>query len=53
MDEIEILFRALGARPFNEVYELIGKINEQVNTQLGDPGSDTPTDIPNVPEYEK
>lgn len=31
--EVELIFKALGQRPFHEVYELIGSINEQVNAQ--------------------
>ena len=36
LDELNLIFKALGDRPFNEVYELIGKLNDQVNEQLGD-----------------
>jgi hypothetical protein len=35
IDEANLIFKALGRLPFNEVYELIGKLNEQANTQLG------------------
>jgi hypothetical protein len=31
--EVELIFKALGQRPFQEVYEVIGNINEQVNAQ--------------------
>lgn len=31
--EVSLIVQALGDRPFKEVYELIGKINEQVNQQ--------------------
>lgn len=39
IDEINIIFSALGERPFKEVYELVGKINEQSNQQLQDQAS--------------
>jgi hypothetical protein len=32
--EINVLFKALGDRPFKEVYELFGKMNTQVNDYL-------------------
>ena len=32
-DEINIDLKALGSLPFNEVYDLIGKIHEQANAQ--------------------
>ena len=34
IEEINIIFNALGERPFREVFELVGKINEQSNEQL-------------------
>jgi len=34
VDEANKIFKALGNLPFNEVYELIGKLNEQANQQL-------------------
>jgi hydrogenase maturation factor len=34
IDEANKIFKALGNLPFVEVYELIGKLNEQANTQL-------------------
>ncbi|WCL82428.1 hypothetical protein PPO43_04860 [Saprospira sp. CCB-QB6] len=34
MQEINKILQALGQRPFNEVYELIGKIHEQANAQM-------------------
>jgi hypothetical protein len=40
LDEANILFRALGKLPFEEVYELIGKMNDQANRQLTDGTSD-------------
>ncbi|MEY4902283.1 MAG: hypothetical protein RLZZ292_98, partial [Bacteroidota bacterium] len=33
LEEIEIIFKALGDQPFKTVFELIGKINEQVVEQ--------------------
>jgi hypothetical protein len=32
-EEINTLLKALGNLPFNEVYELIGRIHEQANAQ--------------------
>ncbi len=34
LEEANKIFKALGKQPFNEVYELIGKLNEQANEQL-------------------
>lgn len=34
LKEANVIFKALGSRPFDEVYELIGKLNEQANNQL-------------------
>ena len=34
LKEINLILQALGKRPFEEVYELIGKINQQVNEQI-------------------
>ena len=34
LEEANKIFKALGKEPFNEVYELIGKLNEQANEQL-------------------
>jgi len=34
VDEINIIFEALGDQPFSKVFELIGKINDQANTQM-------------------
>lgn len=34
LDEINLIFKSLGERPFHEVFELIGNINEQVNQQI-------------------
>ena len=34
LEEINKIFKALGKEQFSEVYELIGILNEQVNTQL-------------------
>ncbi len=33
-EEVNVIFKALGQQPFQDVYEIIGKINEQVNAQL-------------------
>ena len=32
--ELQVIFKALGQQPFQEVYEIIGKINQQVNLQI-------------------
>lgn len=32
-EEVNIILKALGNLPFNEVYDLIGKIHEQANNQ--------------------
>lgn len=34
LEEANKIFKALGNLPFAEVYELIGKLNEQANSQL-------------------
>ena len=34
VDEVNLILRALGNLPFAEVYELVGKINNQANDQL-------------------
>ena len=34
VDEVKIIFNALASRPFHEVFEIIGKINDQANQQL-------------------
>ncbi len=34
VEEANIIFRALGKLPFEEVYEVIGKLNAQANQQL-------------------
>jgi len=34
IEEASTIFKALGKLPFAEVYELIGKLNEQANDQL-------------------
>ncbi|WP_162441252.1 hypothetical protein [Rhodocytophaga rosea] len=37
IEEASTIFKALGKLPFAEVYELIGKLNEQANEQLSQP----------------
>lgn len=32
-EEVNVILKALGNLPFNEVYDLIGKIHEQANSQ--------------------
>jgi hypothetical protein len=34
IEEVSLLFKGLGKLPFEEVYELIGSINSQVNQQV-------------------
>ncbi|NJO00786.1 MAG: hypothetical protein HC880_03035 [Bacteroidia bacterium] len=34
LEEANLIFKALGKLPFVEVYELIGKLNDQANRQL-------------------
>lgn len=36
-EEVNIVLKALGHLPFNEVFELIGKIHEQANAQRTPP----------------
>jgi hypothetical protein len=36
VDEVNIILKALGTMPFNQVYELIGSIHQQANQQLFD-----------------
>jgi len=35
-DEVNIILKALGTLPFNQVFELIGSIHEQANQQVYD-----------------
>ncbi|MDC0230669.1 hypothetical protein OAK19_01765 [Aureispira] len=32
-EEVNVILKALGLLPFNEVYDLIGKIHDQANEQ--------------------
>lgn len=34
LEEANLIFKSLGNLPFKDVYELIGKLNEQANLQL-------------------
>ncbi len=34
IEEANLIFKALGGLPFSDVYEVIGKLNEQANIQL-------------------
>ena len=34
IDEINVIIKALSERPFREVYELVGKIHAQSNSQI-------------------
>ena len=36
MKEAKLIFKALGKLPFEEVYELIGSLNAQINEQTSD-----------------
>ncbi|MCU0429386.1 MAG: hypothetical protein MUF42_05380 [Cytophagaceae bacterium] len=40
LDEANLIFKSLGKQPFETVYELIGKLNEQANDQLRKPSSE-------------
>jgi hypothetical protein len=33
-EEVNLVLKALGQMPFNQVYELIGSIHEQANAQM-------------------
>ena len=43
IDEANIIFKGLGRMPFQEVYQLIGKLNEQANRQLQGTGTAVPS----------
>ena len=34
VDDVNLILKALGSMPFNQVYELIGSIHQQANQQL-------------------
>ena len=34
IDEINVIIKALSERPFREVYELVGKVHAQSNSQI-------------------
>jgi hypothetical protein len=34
LEDANLIFKALGKLPFEQVYELIGKLNQQANEQL-------------------
>ncbi|WP_162555948.1 hypothetical protein [Reichenbachiella versicolor] len=36
IEELKVVFKALGKLPFEEVYEIIGSLNEQVNSSKQD-----------------
>jgi hypothetical protein len=36
LNEVNLIIKALSERPFREVYELVGKIHAQSNTQLSE-----------------
>jgi hypothetical protein len=42
IDEANLIFKSLGKMPFDQVYTLIGKLNEQANQQLAGNNSATP-----------
>lgn len=44
--EVNLIIKALSERPFREVYELIGKIHAQSNTQLNPNGRPLQTNRP-------
>ncbi|GAA5037923.1 hypothetical protein GCM10011506_35730 [Marivirga lumbricoides] len=37
LEDTKLIFKALGKMPFEEVYELIGNLNNQVNEQSSKP----------------
>lgn len=41
IEEANLIFSALGKLPFNQVYELIGKLNAQANAQYPLPSANT------------
>ena len=45
LEEANLIFKALGKLPFTDVYELIGKLNEQANAQLASQNDDEETEI--------
>lgn len=50
INEVNVVIKALSERPFREVYELIGKIHAQSNTQL--PNHDLQTNKTKEPKEE-
>ncbi len=34
VEEVNVIIKALGTMPFNQVYEIIGNIHQQANQQL-------------------
>lgn len=44
LEEVNLIVKALGDRPFHEVFELIGKINAQATIQLHEGESDIEND---------
>ena len=38
IDEINVILEALGQMPFQQVYNIIHKIHQQANSQLGQDG---------------
>lgn len=43
-DEVNLVLKALGSLPFNQVYEVIGKIHDQANAQVYNNASDSDDD---------
>lgn len=44
IDEANLILDALGNQPFNKVFALIGKIQQQASAQLGDNGAGAKAD---------
>lgn len=39
IDEVNLILKALGGMPFNQVFDIIGKIHEQANAQTQKPNT--------------
>ncbi len=42
LDEANLILKALGKLPFEQVFELIGKLNQQANKQLVENSEEEP-----------
>ncbi|MDX1908545.1 MAG: hypothetical protein SF053_16025 [Bacteroidia bacterium] len=48
LDEVNLIVQALGKRPFEEVYELIGNVNRQISAQLEPSSEQEPNQPPHA-----